>query len=73
LIAIQNKMYLLSKKVQSVEEKMEELKTVSRAKILLMEKKHMTEEEAHRFIGKQAMNNGVSRGNMALEIIEELQ
>ncbi|MBQ5375528.1 MAG: ANTAR domain-containing protein, partial [Lachnospiraceae bacterium] len=52
---------------------MEELKTVSRAKILLMEKKHMTEEEAHRYIGKQAMNNGVSRGNMALEIIEDLQ
>jgi response regulator NasT len=73
LIAIQTKMHLLSKKVQSVEEKMEELKTVSRAKILLMEKKHMTEEEAHRYIGKQAMNNGVSRGNMALEIIEDLQ
>ncbi|MBE5855368.1 MAG: ANTAR domain-containing protein [Lachnospiraceae bacterium] len=73
MIAIQNKMHLLRQKVQSVEEKMAELKTISRAKILLMEKKGMTEEEAHRFIGKQAMNAGVSRGYMAEEIIEDLQ
>jgi response regulator NasT len=72
LISIQNRMAGLRAKNRKLEEKLEELRVVSRAKILLMEKKKMTEDEAHSFIGRQAMNNGVSRRFVAERIIEDL-
>lgn len=72
LLARQNRMHQLERKVAAVQEKMDELRLVSKAKLLLMEKNQMTEEEAHRFIGKQAMNSGVSRGQIAERILEDL-
>ena len=72
LIAQQERILALEKKRISAEEKMEELRLVSKAKILLVEKKHMTEDEAHRFIGKQAMNRGVSRRKIAEEILDDV-
>lgn len=72
LFAVQSRMRRLEREVQTVQDKMEELRLVSKAKVLLVEKKHMTEEEAHRFIGKQAMNGGVSRGRAAERILDEL-
>ena len=73
LAAIQKKSLKLEKKVLSIEEKMEELRLVSRAKILLVEKKHMSEDEAHRYIGKAAMDNGVSRKCIAEKILEDIE
>ena len=73
LAAIQKKSLKLEKKVLSIEEKMEELRLVSRAKILLVEKKHMSEDEAHRYIGKAAMDNGVSRKRIAEKILEDIE
>ncbi|MCR5774766.1 MAG: ANTAR domain-containing protein [Lachnospiraceae bacterium] len=72
LVAIQNRMHRLEKKTVNIEEKMEEIRIVSRAKILLVEKKEMTEDEAHRYIGKQAMGNGISRKRAAEQILEDL-
>lgn len=69
LVAIQSKMMSLQKKSVSIEEKMEEIRIVSRAKLLLVEKKKMTEDEAHRYIGKLAMDRGVSRRKIAETII----
>lgn len=71
LVAVQNRIRKYEKKTLSVEEKMEEIRIVSQAKILLVEKKHMTEDDAHRFIGKQAMDHGVSRRIIAEKIIDE--
>ncbi len=71
LLATQNRMHRLEKKTLSVEEKMEEIRIVSRAKLLLVEKKHMTEEEAHRYIGKEAMDHGVSRKKIAEAILKD--
>lgn len=73
LLAIQRKMHELDKKVLMAEGKMEDLRVVSKAKLLLMEKRHMTEDEAHRLIGKQAMNEGVSRRRAAEKILDELE
>ena len=67
--AMQNEMFETHKKIESVKEKMEEIRIVSKAKCLLIEKRGMTEDEAHRYIGKQAMDNGVSRRKVAEEII----
>ncbi len=70
LVALQNRFHDMEKKTLTVQEKMEEIRVVSKAKILLVEKKHMSEDEAHRYIGKQAMNRGVSRRKIAEDILE---
>ena len=66
-------MHKLETKTLSVEEKMEEIRLVSRAKLLLVEKKNMTEDEAHRYIGKEAMDHGVSRKKIAEALLKELE
>lgn len=53
-----------------VKEKMEEIKLVSRAKLLLITKLSLTEEEAHKYIEKQAMDRCVKRSVIAKEIIK---
>ena len=71
LCAIQDKIRNTEKKVLTLEEKINELRIVNQAKCLLIEKEHISEEEAHRRIGKQAMDRCVSRKIIAEEIIEK--
>ena len=72
LTAVQSRMHKLEKKTLTLEEKMEEIRLVNRAKLLLMEQKGMTEDEAHSYILKCAMDNGVSRRRIAEDIINNL-
>lgn len=60
----------LEKKASTVEEKMEEIRLVNRAKWLLIEQLKMTESDAHRYIEKQAMDRCTSRREIALGIIK---
>ncbi len=60
----------LEKKAVTIEEKMEEIRLVNRAKWLLIEQLKMTEPDAHRYIEKQAMDRCVSRREIALGIIK---
>ena len=73
LKAVQGRVHNLEKKIQALEEKREEDRLVNRAKLLMVEKKHMTEDEAHRLIGKLAMNAGISRKRAAERVLEELE
>jgi len=57
------------KKNLSIEEKMEEIRLVNRAKWLLISELKMDEPEAHRYIEKQAMDRCVSKREVAVEII----
>lgn len=59
------------KKEMTLDEKMAEIRTISRAKILLVEKKGMTENEAHKHIEKQAMNLCITKLEVANKIISE--
>ena len=72
LVSIQDRMLELEKKTHRVEEKLEEQRLLCKAKILLAKEKGMTEDEAHRYIGRMAMNNGVSRKKIAEELLEDL-
>lgn len=58
------------KKTLSIEDKMEEIRIVNRAKWLLISELKFDEPEAHRYIGKQAMNRCVSKRVIAEEIIK---
>ena len=52
-------------------DKIAQLRLVDRAKCYLIEKKGMTETEAHRLIEKGAMDTRRSRGEVAQEILED--
>ncbi len=71
LIAIQNRIYRFKYQAAKALENAEEIRLVSKAKLLLMERRGMSEDEAHRFIGKAAMNNGISRRQAAERLLEE--
>lgn len=58
------------KKAATIEEKMEEIRLVNRAKWILIEQLKMTESEAHRHIEKQAMDRCVSKKEIAAAIIK---
>lgn len=51
----------------------EEEALLSRAKGLLMERRGMTEEQAHRFLQKRSMDGGVKMADTAKQVIEEIK
>jgi len=55
---------------QTMEEKMEEIRLVNRAKWLLIENLSMTEGDAHKYIEKQAMNRCIPKREVAEGIIK---
>lgn len=59
----------LEARAVSMEEKMVEIRIVNRAKCLLIEQLKMTEEEAHRYIEKQAMDRCVTKRTVAENIL----
>lgn len=59
----------MEEKTASLEEKMTEIRTVNRAKLILIEQLRMTETEAHRYIEKQAMDRCITRRAVAKKII----
>ena len=59
------------KKTLTLQEKMEEIRLVNRAKWLLIERNGMDEPQAHRYIEKQAMDRCVTRRVIAQEIIDQ--
>ena len=61
----------LGKKDMTVEEKMQELRLINRAKWLLMTEGQMDEPQAHRYIEKQAMDRAITRKQVAEEIIHK--
>ncbi len=71
LLASQNRIHELEKKNHVLEEKLEEMRIVNKAKFLLIERDKMTEDDAHRLIGKMAMDNGISRGAAARRILDD--
>ena len=60
----------MEKKTATIEEKMEEIRLVNRAKWLLIRELHMDEPQAHRYIEKQAMDRCVSKRTIAEEIVK---
>ena len=61
----------MEEKTATIEERMAEIRLVNRAKWALIDKQGMTEQEAHRYIEKQAMDRCVTRRSVAEEILAE--
>ncbi len=69
-IAVQYKVQVLSSQTTKLKVKMEEIKQVNRAKMLLMQNMNMSEQEAHRYIEKEAMDRGMKKTTISEEIIK---
>ena len=69
LCATRERMRQVAAKQATVEEKIEEIRLVNRAKWQLIQCLSMTEEEAHRYIEKQSMDLRISKRQVAENII----
>lgn len=70
MVSARERLRRAEKKSLSIEEKMEEIRIVNRAKWLLIREIKMEEPDAHRYIEKQAMDRCVSKREVAEEIIK---
>ena len=76
LCAVRERLRSVVKEQVTVEDKMKELRLINKAKWILIEREHMTEDEAHRHIGRRAMEQRISRTEVAEAVIrshEEMQ
>lgn len=69
LCATRERLRRMEQKSASIEDKMAEIRLVNRAKWALIEKRGLTEQEAHRFIEKAAMDRCVPKRVIAEEIL----
>ena len=69
MAASRERLRKLETKTTTLEQRMEEIRLVNRAKWLLIEQLKMTEAEAHHYIERQAMDRCIPKKEIALGII----
>lgn len=70
LAAMQNRWRRMDRENRKLQTKMEEIRIVARAKCLLVEYLRMSEQQAHRYIEKQAMDMRTSKRSIAESILK---
>ena len=73
LCATRERLRRMEQKTATLQEKMEEIRLVNRAKWILIDQLKMTENEAHKFIERQAMDRCVTRRTIAENILATYQ
>lgn len=71
LISAREKLRTVEKKAGKAENKLEEIRVVNKAKWILIDNEDMSENDAHKYIEKSAMNSGVTKKQAAQIIIEK--
>ncbi len=69
LATVSRRMHELESRAADLQGKIDEMRVVNRAKLLLIQQFKMTEKQAHRFIEKNAMDRCVTRKAVAEKII----
>ena len=70
---VQRRFWLVLSEQERLQRQVQDIQIACRVKCLLVEKREMTEEEAHHFIEQEAMNTGLSKREAALKILKELK
>ncbi|MCR2032580.1 ANTAR domain-containing response regulator [Anaerofustis stercorihominis] len=70
-MSVKNRLISLKKENEQLKNKIEEIKIVDRAKLILIENEHLNENEAHKYIEKEAMNRRLNRYDIAKEILDK--
>ncbi len=73
MAAASARLHDLEEKAEDLKTRMEEMRLVDRAKLILIQRFKMTEKDAHRFIEKNAMDRCVKRRAIAESIIRTYQ
>lgn len=71
MASVRERLRSFESKTLSLEDKMEQIRSVNRAKLLLIEKLGMTEDQAHHYIERHAMDECISKLECAKEIIRK--
>ena len=66
-----NRIASASKRSNSLEDRLEEMKTLGRAKLLLMENLGLTEDSANSYITRMAMDKGIKKKEICALIIKK--
>lgn len=69
LSAMHKKLVKMENKTKKLKEKMQDIKIINQAKIILIQKLNMSENDAHYYIEKQAMDTRLSKSKVAENII----
>jgi len=72
-ISCRSRLLIYKKQTERLQTRYEELKVIDRAKCLLIEHMRITEEEAHRVIEKEAMDNRISRVRVAKKVLDRFE
>ena len=67
--SFKERMLSVERENRKLKDKLEEYKVINRAKLLLIQCLSMTEQQAHKYIEKQAMNMRTSKLNNAKQVI----
>lgn len=70
MCAARERLRCMEEKASTIEEKMEEIRLINRAKWVLIQHLKMTEEDAHHFIERQAMDRCLPKREIAQGIIK---
>ncbi len=73
LLAVHQRLVKTMPQQAKLEQKIEDIRLVGRAKCLLIQYEGMTEEGAHRYIEKEAMNRRITRREMAETILQSYE
>lgn len=73
MATVAERMRKMEAETESLKAKMDEMRLVNRAKLILIQQFQMTEKDAHRFIEKNAMDRCVKRRTVAASIIRTYQ
>lgn len=71
LLTAKRKLTGAEKKTTKMEDKMDEIRLVNKAKWLLISNEGLLEPEAHRYLEKEAMNRCITKKQIAEEIIKK--
>ena len=69
LAAAKQRLLILEKENFKLNQKIEEIRIIDRAKYILMEKEKMTEQQSHKYLEKMSMNQRVTKKEMAKSIV----
>lgn len=72
-IITQNHLGRIRNKTATLTNKLQEIKIIDKAKCLLIEKENLSEQQAHRYLEKKAMDTQCSRLQIAKRLIDKYQ
>ena len=72
LYQVQQRFYMVLGEQERLQKQLQDIQIISRVKCLLVERRDMTEEEAHHYIEREAMNAGLTTREAAMKIMKEL-